>query len=65
MSEPIESLVAFRKLVAEMRHAQKQYFKERSPQWLNESKKLERMVDRNLESQGQRELFAEGGGQDG
>jgi|LUMF01.1.fsa_nt_gb hypothetical protein len=34
--------------VREMRAAQKEYFRERSPQWLNQSKQLERQVDRML-----------------
>ena len=35
----------FRQLVAEMRNAQKMYFRNRSSEYLNQSKKLERMVD--------------------
>ena len=31
--------------VAKMRHAQKQYFKTRSTEWLIESKELEKKVD--------------------
>ena len=31
--------------VAKMRHAQKQYFKARSAEWLIESKELEKKVD--------------------
>ena len=48
----------FRKLVAEMRLAQRTYFKERSPQWLNESKRMERLVDKAIEAHGQKELFS-------
>lgn len=33
-------------LVRQMRDAQKSYFRERSPQWLSQSKELERRVDR-------------------
>lgn len=36
--------------VAEMRTAQKEYFKTRDNQWLNQSKKLEREVDKMLAS---------------
>ncbi len=46
----------FRKLVADMRHAQKEYFRTRSGNALSESKKLEKKVDEELakaeESQG-------------
>ena len=35
----------FRQLVAEMRNAQKMYFRSRSSEYLSQSKKLERMVD--------------------
>jgi hypothetical protein len=35
----------FYALVAKMRHAQKEYFKTRSRDWLTESKQLEKQVD--------------------
>ena len=35
----------FRQLVTEMRKAQKMYFRNRSSEYLSQSKKLERMVD--------------------
>ena len=35
----------FRQLVTEMRNAQKMYFRNRSSEYLSQSKKLERMVD--------------------
>lgn len=34
-----------------MRHAQKEYFRTRTAEWLNESKRLERLVDKELEDQ--------------
>ena len=46
-----EDDIAFRKLVRAMREAQRAYFKTRSPDWLNESKKLERLVDEELKDQ--------------
>lgn len=36
---------AFIMKVAEMRNAQREYFKTRTPEWLNRSKKLEKEVD--------------------
>lgn len=48
-----------RTLVAEMRHAQKEYFRTRSPTALEESKRLERKVDEALADTGQKKLFGE------
>jgi hypothetical protein len=47
----------FRKLVAVMRHAQKEYFRTRSTTALEESKRLEKSVDRELSNNGQRQMF--------
>lgn len=47
---PMEPMDDFATLVKQMRRAQKRYFRERSPQTLNESKDLERRVDRALEA---------------
>lgn len=49
----------FRDLVRRCRAAQKAYFKSRSSDDLETSKRLEREIDRELESDGQRELFEE------
>lgn len=50
---------AFRQLVAEMRHAQKEYFRTRSSSALEQSKRLERQVDEALreDRSGQRSLW--------
>lgn len=47
----------FRQLVRSLRAAQKRYFRDRRPQDLETSKSLERQVDRELENEGQGELF--------
>ena len=47
----------FRKLVSEMRHAQKEYFRTRSGDALDKSKRLERQVDKELADDGQQVLF--------
>ena len=47
----------FRKLVSEMRHAQKNYFRTRSGDALDKSKRLERQVDKELADDGQQVLF--------
>lgn len=46
--------------VSEMRNAQKEYFKTRSPDWLNRSKSLEREVDKMIHdlNDPQGDLFA-------
>jgi phosphate uptake regulator len=46
-------------LVKQMREAQRQYFKERSPQWLSTAKELERRVDKEVMQilDSQKELF--------
>ena len=46
----------FRKLVADMRHVQKSYFRTRRSDDLEESKHLERKVDEALTDNGQKEL---------
>lgn len=46
-----------RKLVAEMRHSQKEYFRTRSHTALEASKRLEKLVDRALADDGQKEMF--------
>lgn len=51
--------VQFRRLVREMREAQKRYFKTRSLDVLETSKRLEREVDRELENDGQGVLFGD------
>ena len=38
----------FFNVVAKMRHAQKQYFKNRSTEWLIESKDLEKKIDAEI-----------------
>jgi hypothetical protein len=38
----------FRQLVAEMRNAQREYFKTRASDWLTAAKKLEKQVDDEL-----------------
>lgn len=45
----------FRDLVAKMRHAQKEYFRTRSPTSLEESKRLERAVDKALTESAQKQ----------
>lgn len=45
MSDDLKSLIA---LVASMRYAQRLYFQTRSPQALDEARKLERAVDKRL-----------------
>lgn len=54
-------LKQFAALAAEMRHAQKEYFRTRSPAALESSKRLEKAVDRALLeiSQPQQGLFGE------
>ena len=50
----------FRALVKRMRIAQESYFRGDpwdKPKWLEESKKLERQVDRAIEEAGQQKLF--------
>lgn len=47
---------SFRALVTRMRDKQKQYFRTRDSYVLNESKALEREVDTELASTGQKEL---------
>jgi len=47
----------FRKLVSEMRHAQKEYFRTRAGGTLERSKRLERQVDEELADDGQKVLF--------
>lgn len=42
-------MTPFEALVRDMRKAQKEYFKSRTPFALNESKRLERLVDLELE----------------
>jgi hypothetical protein len=51
----------FTKLVAEMRHAQKEYFRTKSSSALDDSKRLERQVDAALKAlaDGQKKLFGE------
>lgn len=51
----------FTKLVADMRHAQREYFRTRSPTALEASKRLEKAVDTALRDhdQGQRQMFPE------
>jgi hypothetical protein len=60
-SARVEMLNQFQQLVAEMRDAQKEYFRERSPQNLAAAKSLEKRVDQALAevADGQRELFSE------
>jgi hypothetical protein len=55
------TLEEFTKLVADMRHAQKEYFRTRSTAALEQSKRLERRVDEALtqSAAGQKELFAD------
>lgn len=47
------------KLVAKMRHAQKEYFRTRSTSALEESKRLERQVDEACQAilDGQKQMF--------
>lgn len=45
MNEETKSLIS---LVVQMREAQRAYFKTRSPQALDEARKLERAVDKRL-----------------
>lgn len=49
----------FKALVAEMRHAQREYFRIRTLVWLEESKRLERLVDESLKHDRQKPLFGE------
>jgi hypothetical protein len=56
--------IEFRKLVRNMRHAQRQYFRTRrdldpqkKDQWLKLSKEFEKMVDHELRDDGQQTLF--------
>lgn len=51
--------IEFRRLVKEMRTAQKNWFELRQHQYLEQSKDLERRVDRELEENGQGQLFKE------
>ena len=46
----------FEQLVFDMRQAQKTYFRTRTPVALNESKRLERAVDRALERLHEKEI---------
>lgn len=47
----------FKRLVADMRNAQREYFRTRSAAALDASKRLERKVDEALKDDGQKELF--------
>lgn len=47
----------FWQLVFDMRTAQKRYFRTRSHDDLQESKRLERLVDEELKADGQKSLF--------
>lgn len=49
----------FRSLIAEMRAAQKEYFRTRSSDLLTLSKRLEKQVDAELTSNGQKSLLEE------
>jgi hypothetical protein len=50
----------FRELVRQVRHAQKQYFKLRTADWLDKAKILERNLDNELTKQpGERDLFGQ------
>lgn len=49
----------FRRLVADMRNAQRRYFRNRKTEDLEESKALERQVDVELRTTGQQEMFGE------
>ena len=51
-------------LVKQMRQAQRQYFKERSPQWLSQARELERRVDKAIADiqDKQKKLFDDGEG---
>jgi hypothetical protein len=50
---------AFRSLVTQMRWAQKEYFRTRDTSMLEQSKSLERQVDKELRETGQGKLFEE------
>jgi len=50
MTNEQKRLNEFARLVKDMRQAQKQYFRERGGDNLEASKKLEKMVDRKIES---------------
>ena len=50
----------FRDLARRMRAAQREYFRTRDRVVLDESKRLEREMDAELERDGQGELFGEG-----
>lgn len=47
----------FKALVAEMRHAQREYFRTRTSTALEDSKRLERQVDEALKDDRQKPLF--------
>ena len=47
---PRNRLLELARLVAAMREAQTEFFRTRNPDWLSESKRLERQVDRELEA---------------
>ena len=49
----------FRHLVAEMRHAQREYFRTRSPTSLEAAKRTERAVDEELKQDGQKRFFGD------
>ena len=51
----------FVKLVAQMREAQRSYFKTRHPAWLEKSKMLERQVDNQIKAMTdpQQDLFGD------
>jgi len=49
----------FRSLVTQMRWSQKEYFRTRDHALLEQSKKLERQVDKELQDTGQGKLFEE------
>ena len=49
----------FRSLVTQMRWAKKEYFRTRDTALLEQSKALERQVDKELRETGQRKLFEE------
>lgn len=57
-----EEFKAFVSLVSQMRTAQAEYFRNKSPQWLGKAKELEGRVDRQLKefSNGQGKLFERG-----
>jgi hypothetical protein len=46
----VAELMQFVETVKAMRTAQQSFFKDRSPQWLSESKRLEKIVDKQAAS---------------